>query len=107
MEKKRPVTITIICILGCIIPVVSILDIFSPIARSYGAWYPPFLALSIVVVLISLIGLWMMKKWGVILYTANAVVVQVVMLVMGIWNVQYLLVVIYLGLLFSQYSKMD
>jgi len=77
-------------------------------ARSIGAWYPPCLAISAVIGLVCMIGLWMMKKWSIILYTAFVVVNQLVMLAMGAWNVLALLIpaiVIVVGL--SQFSKMD
>lgn len=108
MEKKRPVLITVICIIMVISVVFVIPMIFSDMARSIGAWYPPCLAISAVIGLVCMIGLWMMKKWSIILYTAFVVVNQLVMLAMGAWNVLALLIpaiVIVVGL--SQFSKMD
>jgi hypothetical protein len=108
MEKKRPVAITVICILGFIGAALTVPLIFSPIARSIGAWYPPYLALSSVIGLICMIGLWMMKKWSIIVYTAFVAVNQVVMLAMGVWNVAALLIpAIVIAIGFSQFSKMD
>jgi len=108
MKKKRPVVITVICIIMVIGAIFVIPAIFSDMARSIGAWYPPCLAISAVIGLVCMIGLWMMKKWSIILYTAFVAVNQVVMLAMGAWNVLALLipaVVIVVGL--SQFSKMD
>ncbi len=84
--NSRPVAITVICIIGFIGILPSILLVFSPQATAIGAWYPPFLAFSTIVGLISFIGLWMMKKWGVYLYAALTTCVQVVLLAMGVWN---------------------
>jgi uncharacterized membrane protein (DUF2068 family) len=108
MEKKRPILITVICILGFIGAAVAIPMIFSDISRSIGAWYPPYLAFGAVIGLICMIGLWMMKKWSIIVYTAFFVVNQVVFLAMGVWTILALLIpVIVIAIGFSQFSKMD
>jgi hypothetical protein len=108
MEKKRPIAITVICILGFIGAALAIPMIFSSASRSIGAWYPPYLALNTTIGLVCMIGLWKMKKWSIILYTAFAAVNQVVLLAMGVWNVLALpILVIVIAVGFSQFSKMD
>jgi hypothetical protein len=84
--NPRPVTITVICILGFIGAALSVPLIFSNAASNLASWYPAFLGLSAVVGLISMIGMWKMKKWGVFLYTAMAVVVQVVLFAAQMWT---------------------
>lgn len=108
MKEKRPVVITVICILGFIGAAVTIPMIFSDIAKAIGAWYPPYLAFTTVIGLACMVGLWMMKKWGIIVYAGFFAVNQVVLLTMGVWNVLSLIIpaiVIVIGLL--QFSKMD
>jgi hypothetical protein len=39
-----------------------------------------------------MVGLWMMKKWAAYTYTGFVLLNQVVLLVMGVWNVMALLV---------------
>ncbi|MFH1524744.1 MAG: hypothetical protein ABIF04_07240 [Chloroflexota bacterium] len=108
MKKKRPVVISVICILGFIGAAITIPTIFSSTARSIGAWYPPYLAFSAAIGLVCMIGLWKMKKWSVILYTAIAAVNQVIMLAMGVWNVLSLpIILVVIAVMFSQFSKMD
>lgn len=108
MEKKRPAVITVICILGFIGVALTIPLVFSSAARAVGEWYPPYLALSAVIGLACMIGLWMMKKWGVVLYTALVAVNQVVLMTKGVWNLFALLIpVIVIVLGFAQFSKMD
>lgn len=91
-NAKRPIIITVICVLGVIGGLITVPVIFSPIAREIGAWYPPFLALSAVIGLICMIGLWQMKKWAAYTYTGFAAFGQVAMLVMGIWSISSLLI---------------
>ena len=83
---KRPIPITIICVISFIGALVAVPMIFSDVASAIGAWYPPLLAVSCVIGLVCTIGLWMMRKWAVYTYTAFAALNQVIMIVMGIWN---------------------
>jgi hypothetical protein len=83
---QRPVAITVICILGFIGAALSLPVIFSSGASNIGGWYPPVLALSAVVGLICMIGLWKMKKWAVFLYTAMVIVIQIVLFSMHLWT---------------------
>jgi hypothetical protein len=105
---QRPVAITVICILGFIGAALSIPLIFSSAASNIGGWYPPFLGLSAVVGLICMIGLWMMKKWAVFLYTAMCVAIQVVLFAMHIWTPFSLLFpVIIIAIGFAYLSRMS
>lgn len=104
----RPVAITVICILGFIGAALSIPLVFSGAASNIASWYPAFLGLSAVVGLICMIGLWKMKKWGVFLYTAMVVVVQVVLFAAHLWTPFSLLfpaIIIAIG--FAYLSKMS
>lgn len=108
MTNNRPKIITVICIIGFIGSAAAIPIAFSDMSRQIGNWYPPYLILSIVVGLICMIGLWTMKKWSVIVYTAFAFINQVVLLTLGVWNILALIIpgiVIVIG--FSKYKLMD
>ena len=86
METRRPGIITAICIIGFIGVAAAIPLIFSDASRQIGVWYPPYLAFGAVVGLVCMTGLWMMKKWSVIGYTALFGVNQAVLLSQGFWN---------------------
>jgi hypothetical protein len=106
--SPRPVAITVICILGFIGAALTLPLVFSSAAKSVASWYPAFLGLSAVVGLICMIGLWKMKKWGVFLYTAMAIVVQVVLFSGHMWTLFSLLfpaIIIAIG--FAYLSKMS
>jgi glycerol-3-phosphate acyltransferase PlsY len=102
-SPRRPVAITVICVLCAIGALITIPLIFSEVARSIGAWYPPYLAFSAVVGLACTVGLWLMRKWVIYLYTALVVLNQIVLFSMGVWNVLALaipLVVIIVGFIY-------
>jgi hypothetical protein len=83
---KRPVAIVIICAIGFLGALFALPLIFSDAAQDIGPWYPPALMASACIGAIALLGLWMMRKWAVYLYTAMTVINQVVVLYMHVWN---------------------
>ena len=106
--SQRPTAITVICVLGFIGAALSALLIFSPVASAVGSWYPPFLAVACLAGLASMIGMWMMKKWGVLLYTGMFCVAQAVMLAKGLWvPFAVLIPLVVIGIGFANFAKMD
>jgi hypothetical protein len=104
---KRPVAITIICIIGFIGAVLTVPLIFSQTASGIGPWYPPLLAVSAAIGLACMIGLWMMRKWAVYTYTAFAAINQVIMLATGIWNpIALIIPAIIIVIMFVYLSRM-
>lgn len=107
-EKKRPVAITVICILGFIGAAFTIPLIFSDVAKQIGSWYPLYLGISAFIGLACMIGLWLMKKWAAYTYTGFVVLNQIIMLVMGIWGFMALLIpAIVVGIALAHVKKMD
>lgn len=106
--KKRPIAITVICVLGFIGAVLIIPLIFSNIALQVGSWYPVYLGFSSVIGLVCMVGLWLMKKWAAYMYTGFVVLNQIILLSLGLWNVLALLIpAIVVGVALSHVSKMD
>jgi hypothetical protein len=62
---KRPVIISILCIIGYIWIVFSFLGAFAPEIKRTGAFMPALLGTIVAFQFISFIGIWHMKKWGV------------------------------------------
>jgi len=83
---KRPIAITIICIIGFIGAALTLPLFFLDVMSTLPPWYPAFLGLGAVVGLACMIGLWMMQKWAVYTYTAFAVINQVILIATGLWN---------------------
>lgn len=104
---QRPVIITILCVLGLVAVAGNVPTIFAEVARNVGAWYPPFLTLSIVVTAVCMIGLWKMRKRAVYTYTGFCIVVLAISILIGHGNITALLVrVAVIAVMFSQVSKM-
>jgi hypothetical protein len=69
--RKRPVLLTIICIIGYVWIVFSFIGVFSPDIKKLGDWYPALFGLSVALTFISFIGVWHMKRWGVNIFIAT------------------------------------
>jgi len=66
---KRPVLITIICVLGFIFPVLFSMGIMlSPETKRMGDFFPALFGLLVALRFIAFTGIWYMKRWGVDLY---------------------------------------
>jgi hypothetical protein len=106
--NKRPVIITVVCIIGCLGALLSFPLLFTHFASGEGAWYPPFLGLSAIVGIISFIGLWRMRVWGLYLYLVVFVVAQVVLIATHLWSpLAPILPIIVLIIGFSFRSRMQ
>jgi len=108
IAQKRPLSITIICIIGFIGGILVIPVVFSPMAQYVATWYPLYLGFTALVGFISLLGLWFMKKWGAYSYIGLTILNQIVTLEMGVWNFMVLLIpfiIVVISLLYI--SKME
>ncbi|MFM7681920.1 MAG: hypothetical protein ACKO7P_04165 [Bacteroidota bacterium] len=82
--------------------------IFSGIVGQIGSWYPPFLGLSAIIGFVCMVGLWQMKKWAAYTYTGFAGLNQIVLLIMGVWNVTALIIpAVVVGIVLTHVKKMD
>lgn len=107
-KQKRPIAITVICILGFIGAAFTIPIIFSSLGEAIASWYPPYLGLSATIGLLSMIGLWKMKKWGAYIYTGFVLLNQIILLSSGLWTVISLIVPgIIVGIALFHLNKMD
>ena len=107
-KKKRPIAITLICVLGFIGALFVFPSVFSQKASQIGSWFPPYLGLSGVIGFICMVGLWKMKKWAAYIYTIFVALNQVILLIMGVWNIMALLMpIIVIGISIYHINKMD
>ena len=87
MQQNRPLAITIICIIGFLgfgLSLFTMPALYGTLTATYGAWYGPFWVASLALTLVSLIGYWLMKKWGVFLYIGTFIAGSVVGVLQGI-----------------------
>jgi glycerol-3-phosphate acyltransferase PlsY len=107
-KNKRPLAITIICVLDFIGAVIVIPVIFSKVAASIGSWYPPYLGFSGVVGFICMIGLWKMKRWSVYTNTIFFIINQIMLILTNKWNLLgFLMLAIITGIQWIYLKKMD
>jgi hypothetical protein len=107
-DKKRPVAITVICVLGFLGSTITFFLAFLDRAKQVGTWYPPFLGLSGIIHLAIFAGLWQMKKWAVYAYIAFAAIIQIVLISLGSWTIVGIVFpVIIIAITSSHFKKMD
>lgn len=106
--RKRPVLLTIICIIGYIWVVFSFISVFSPGVKKLGDWYPALFGLVVALTFISFIGIWHMKRWGVNIFIATFFFKQILHVLTD--NVSYVgiaLSAIFIIFFLVYYRKMD
>ena len=106
--RKRPIAITVVCVIGFIGLFFTVPMIFSPLTGLVYEWYPAFLGFSTLIGFICLVGLWNMKKWAVYTYTVLTILVQFIMVAVGIWTFSAILGPgIVIAIAFYHFPKMD
>jgi len=110
-KTKRPSSITLISVFEIVGGFLLLYSIFSPgiqnSVQDRSVWETLFFAFSGIVLLVSGIGFWLMKKWAVYAFIAFAIISQVYVISVGRWNVFSLLILavpIYVG--YKHFSKM-
>ena len=108
MKSKRPLAITIICVIVSIGILLTLPMIFSQASLNIGSWYPLFLGFSTILGFVCMIGLWKMKKWGVFIYTIFVAINQILLYSLNLWNYMALLIpAIVIGIGFYYLKEMD
>ena len=110
-KTNRPSSITLISVFeivgGFLLIYFMFLQGTQNFAQSRSVWETLFFAFSGLVLLVSGIGFWLMKKWAVYAFIAFAIISQVYVISVGRWNVFSLLILaipIYVG--YKHFSKM-
>jgi hypothetical protein len=86
VASKRPTAITVICLIGFFGLLASAWLFASGALAQMPDWYAPYLAVSVILGGLSMVGLWLMRKWGFYLYAGVFVANQVIMLATGLWT---------------------
>lgn len=71
LKRKRPLVVTLLCILGFIEAPVQI---FAAFIATLPAWYAVMSIMFALLYVIGLVFVWKMKKWGLIVYTVVKVI---------------------------------
>lgn len=109
--RKRPIILSVICILGILWSLVNFIFVFSPFVRKISEAAPAVFGIIVATQFISFIGIWHMKRWGVHLYIASFFAKQIFTIVIddfGIFAaVGVGLSVLFFIFLLVFYRKMD
>lgn len=65
---KRPLILSIICVIGFLWILFTFPGVFSPSVKKLGVFMPAVYGIIIAATFISFIGVWHMKRWGTELY---------------------------------------
>lgn len=107
-NPEKPLVISAICMIGIINAVQMLNLILSPMAKQAGAIYPLYFSMSVVISLICIGGLWLLKRWAALLYTVVLICNQVVLVVMGYWELTAAIIpMAIMLLLFKHLDKMS
>jgi len=68
---RRPIIITIICIIGYVTVVFTFPQIFSPAIKKLGMFVPAIYGVLVAAHFIACVGLWYFKQWGVQWYVLS------------------------------------
>lgn len=108
MIPQRPLILTLLCVLGFLGCFLKMYYVFSSEIRSVSIWYPSFISLSTLLLMVALFGLMQMRRWGFILYIIFFVLHQVVQVAVKKWDVASSLLFIALLLVgFLQFKKLQ
>lgn len=86
MKLIRPPLLSVLCIggfLGCFFKMILVI---SPPVQEVSHWFPVYLTLSTVYLVICLVGLWSMRRWALGAFVVYEVIDQFVYWKIGVWN---------------------
>lgn len=113
MTENTPITINqlaikAVCVIGFINATQMLNLIFSPITKQLSAFFPVYFAVSVIISLLCLAGLWFFKRWAAIVYAIVLICNQIVLMVMGFWEITALIIpVAIIGLLYHNRGRMN
>lgn len=105
VAQKRPLLLSIACVLGFAGIVISFPNIFSPFIKQLGIWYPAIFGSIISARFMALVGVWFLKKWGAILFVCVFIINEVMRLLVD--DVSYIEIVFsaFISIVFLSYYK--
>src|SRR5580658_1959754 len=89
---KRPIVVTVFCVIGVIGSVSIAWRLLFPGQQFVPRWYPFYLIGGCIIGWLCLIGLWKMKRWAFYLYVTVALANVIAMGITGWWALQPIIV---------------
>jgi hypothetical protein len=106
--SKRPVLLTVLCVLGFVWIVFAFPGILSPDLKRHGAAYPPLLGLLIALQFMAFVGVWHLKRWGVHLFIYVFLSKTILLLLIDdVSTIGTILSILFIGLFFIWYKRLD
>jgi hypothetical protein len=87
VNYKRPIIITIICVLGFIQTLITSPAIFIDTSKIYGSGFNFYVLVSIIVGYLCVIGLWQMKKWAAYAYVGLFFLTLILSIAIGSFSI--------------------
>lgn len=84
---ERPIAITIVCIIGSLGLLALVPFFLSDAVKQVATWYLIYLGISSIIGLCCFVGVWKMKKWGVLGYSTIFFINQAIMILVGGWTI--------------------
>ncbi len=108
VTRKRPILLSVVCVLGFIWIVFSLPAVFSPSIKKMGDWYPALFGLIVASSFISYIGVWHMKRWGCSLFVITFFTKEILLvLINDVSYVGIVFSVFFISSMVSFYKRMD
>jgi len=86
MKSKRPLPLTILCVMGFISGFLGMFLVYSPSVIQAGKVYALFRSLSFALLIVCFGGLWNMRRWAVWALGAYFLANQLVCWSYGFWD---------------------
>ncbi len=107
LNPEKPFAVTAVCVIGLINATQMINLVLSPMSKQFGAVYPVYFTAAVIVSLACIAGLWFMKKWAALVYSAVLICNQLVLVTMGLWEFTAVVIpVVIIALLIKHLDKM-
>jgi len=108
VESRRPIILSIVCVFGIIGAIANLWRVFFGPPSIFGPWLLVTLAISATITIVSMVGVWMMRRWAVYTYVVLCIVGQIAwQIIVGIviWKA-VLLRCLVIALFFVYFKKM-
>ncbi|WP_379125589.1 hypothetical protein [Paradesertivirga mongoliensis] len=90
MRTQRPLILTVTCVLLSIFLILAIVANATALTKNF-IWYDAVFLFGLIIGIPSIVGMWKMQKWGVILYSFISVLSQLMFMTVNKWEPTFLI----------------
>jgi hypothetical protein len=111
-KRKRPIAITVICILGFACTLLfwgvflSYINAFFRAFQKIGTWYFPYMIFSTIIGVVCFVGLWHMRKWALYVYTVLGAINLIVLIALHTSLVTIIVSIIFISIMWLYKNRM-